>query len=189
MPEIEKSKTRDKGTKGAIGLPIHAVQRVISLKTGAKNEPHKGSLSIQDIGDEVLDSMGIKSPGRGALLENKVSQLVWTRGGFAKYKDWPMIIPGSAVKNALPRDETKMKEGAARAMDLLWERLGEQGAKPLLFRENNTFGRVFGAGGDQPWEPAYLHRGKIYIRRHRLCMYVGSSSRTKNSLVWSFREP
>lgn len=163
-------------------------QRAVASRSRTTS-PSEESLSIQEIGDKVLDSMGVKGTNRGDLLTQKTSASVWSRGGIAKYKDWPRIVPGDAVANATPRDEVKMRAGAAQALDMLWERIDSQGGKPLLFRENNTFGMVFGQGKDQSWDPAFLHQGKIYIRRNKLCMYVGSASRMKNSLVWSVRKP
>lgn len=189
IPEIEKIKRSRSGV-----LPDRVDSRTLSFQRSAGAEVGgnglgEESLSIQKIGNKVLDSMGVKGVKRGELLIKKDSSTVWSRGGFAKYKDWPRIVPGDAVTNASNLNEARMRAGAAQALDILWERIDSQGGKPLLFRENNTFGMVYGKGNDQPWEPAFLHQGKIYIRRSKLCMYVGSASRMKNSLVWSFKKP
>lgn len=188
MPEIEKTKTPNAGVSIGGNPKVLSFQRVVTAQAKVRVAAEE-SLLIQEIGNKILDSMGIKGSNRGELLTKKASLTVWSRGGLAKYKDWPRIVPGDAVTNAKPRDEAKMRAGAAQALDMLWARIDSQGGKPLLFRENNTFGMVFGQGNDQPWEPAFLHQGKIYIRRSELCMYVGSASRMKNSLVWSFRKP
>lgn len=188
MPEIEKTKKPGAGVSLTVSPSSLSFQRAAGAQAKVR-EPDEESLCIQEIGNKVLDSMGIKGANRGELLTKKASATVWSRGGLAKYKDWPRIVPGDAVTNAKPRDEARMRAGAVQALDMLWARIDAQGGRPLLFRENNTFGMVFGQGKDQPWEPAFLHQGKIYIRRNDLCMYVGSASRMKNSLVWSFRKP
>lgn len=190
MPELGENKTpRERGTLGQLNPMALSLQRSMASKSGVGGSLTNESLSIQDIGKEVLGSMKKRGAVVGELLTYKVSDTIWARGGFAKYKDWPAIVPGSAVKNAPSRDETRMKDAAAKGLDLLWERIEAQGGKPLLYREHNAFGRVFGEGVEKPWEPAFLHRGKIYIRCNRLCMFVGSASRMKNSLVWAFRKP